>query len=245
MPRPHRTIFLSAAAAALAISSASPAVAQSQARFEISANVGVLSGGTSFTESDSFPVNAETETVTANHGTKTPVGFNAGGAVRIVPQLWIGVQYAAADSKSDVSIAASVPHPLLFNAPRAVQGTATGVAHNENNVHVDLMYALPVRAMDVRVMAGPTFFTVKQDFVASIAVNETYPFDTASFASATMNRAAKSAVGFNAGADVSYPLSPHFGVGALVRYSRGNVKFDQAALKAGGLEAGGGVRIRF
>ena len=140
---------------------ANPAAAQSpsQPRVEISANVGALTGASTFTESEAFPSNGgETATVTVDHGVKTALGFNVGAAVRIVPRLWVGVQYAMADMKPSASITAVVPHPLLFNAPRTVQGSIDDVAHNEQNVHVDLMYALPVRAVDVKVMGGPTFF---------------------------------------------------------------------------------------
>jgi opacity protein-like surface antigen len=222
----------------------------SQPRVEISANVGALTGASKFRESEAFPANAETETLTVNHGVKTAVGFDVGGAVRIVSQLWVGVQYAMADTKASASITAIVPHPLQFNAPRTVQGSINGVAHTERNVHVDLMYALPVPAVDVKVMAGPTFFNLKQDFVSGVTVNETYPFDTATFASATTTRLSKAAVGFNAGVDISRPLSSQVAVGALIRYSRANVKFDgrdtgQQTVKAGGVEAAAGVRVRF
>lgn len=167
----------------------------------------------------------------------------------IVPQLWVGVQVAIADANPSASITAVVPHPLLFNAPRTVQGS-DDLAHNERNVHVDLMYALPVRAVDVKVLGGPTFFNLKQDFVSGVTVTETYPYDTATFASATTNQLSKSAVGFNAGLDISHSISSHVGVGAIIRYSRANVKFDSQAsgqhtVKAGGLEAAGGIRVRF
>ena len=73
------------------------------------------------------------------------------------------------------------------------------------------MYALPVRAVDVKVMGGPTFFNLKQDFVSGVTVNETYPFDTATFAGATTKQLSKAAVGFNAGVDISRPLSSQRG----------------------------------
>src|SRR5205823_11937423 len=123
-------------------------------------------------------------------------------------------------------ITAIIPHPLLFNAPRTVQGSINDVAHNEQNVHVDLMYALSVRAVNVKVMGGPTFFHLKQDFVSGVMVNETYPFDTATFASATTKRLSEAAVGFNAGVDISRLLTTQVGVGVLIRYSRADVKFD-------------------
>ena len=252
MARRKRQISWAAAVLITAAVGATPAAAQSrsQPRFEISANVGALTGASKFTESETFPANVETETLTVAHGVKTVVAFNAGAALRIVPQLWVGVQYARADAKPSASITAAVPHPLLFNAPRTVDGSISGVAHNEQNVHVDLMYALPVRAVDIKVMGGPTFFNLKQDFVSNLSVNETYPFDTATFASATTTHVSRGAVGFNAGVDISRPLSSVVGIGALIRYSRADVRFHKPdnrdqTVKAGGVEATAGVRVRF
>jgi len=230
-----------------------PAAGQShsQPRVEISANVGALTGASALEESASFPSNGgETETLTVDQDAKTALAFNVGAAVRIVPQLWVSVQYAKADMKSGASITAVVPHPLLFNAPRTVDGSINDVAHNEQNVHVDLMYALPVHAVDVKVMGGPTFFDVEQDFVSAVTVTETYPFDTATFGSATTKRLSKTAVGFNAGVDISHPLSSHLLIGGLIRYSRADVTFDDGDIgpqkvKAGGVESGAGVRVRF
>jgi len=192
----------------------------------------------------------ETATVAVDHGAKTPVAFSVGGAVRLVQQLWAGVQYAVADTKKSAAVTAVIPHPILFNAPRTVEGSVDSVAHKTRNVHVDLMYPLPVGGVDVKVMGGPTFFSLKQDFVSGVTVNETYPFDTATFGSATTKQLSKGAVGFNAGVDVSFPLSPQIAVGGLVRYSRADVKFDDAdvgkhTVKAGGAETVAGVRIRF
>jgi hypothetical protein len=245
-------ILWSVAIFVMAAAGVTPAAAQSRPpRVEISANVGALTGTSSFKESQSFSSHGnETATLTADHRTKTAVPFNAGGAVRIVRQLWVGVQYAMADTKPSASISAVIPHPLLFNAPRTVEGSIDNVAHKERNVHVDLMYALPVGGVDVKVLAGPTFFSVKQDFVSDVALTETYPFDTATFASATKKQLSKSAVGFNAGVDISYPLSSRLGVGTLIRYSRADVKFDDSdigrqTVRSGGVEAGAGVRIRF
>lgn len=251
MTRPTCTICWSAAMLVMATVGATPAAAQSQPRVEISANVGALTGASTFTESDAFPSNGgETATVTVDHGAKTALAFNVGAAVRIAPRFWAGVQYAMADTKASASVSAAVPHPILFNAPRTVEGSVNDVAHNEQNVHVDLMYALPVSAVDVKVMGGPTFFSLKQDFVSGVTVSETYPFDTATFASATTKQLSNTAVGFNAGVDISRALTPQLAVGGLIRYSRGDVKFDDPAIgqqtvKAGGLEVTGGVRIRF
>lgn len=78
------------------------------------------------------------------------------------------------------------------------------------------MYALPVHAFDIKLMGGPTFFNLKQDFVSTVTLNETYPFDTATFGGATTTQLLKAAVGFNACVDISRPLSSVVGVGALI-----------------------------
>jgi hypothetical protein len=246
-------VFRLAAVLVMAVGGAIPAAAQapSQARFEIAANVGAQTGASKFTESNVRPSNGgETETLTVDHGVAIALGFNVGAAVRIIPQLWVGVQYAIADMEPSASITAVIPHPLLFNVPRTVPGSITGVAHKEQNVHVDLMYALPVRAVDVKVMVGPTFFSLKQDFVSGVTITEIYPFDAATFASATTKQLSKTAVGFNAGVDIARLLTPHLGVGGLVRYSRADAEFDdpsigQQTVKAGGVEVTAGVRVRF
>ena len=252
MTHVNRLIFCAVVLGLTAVGTA-PAAAQSRSRsrVEISANVGALTGTSSFSASDTLPSNGgETKTITVEHTDETAPGFNVGGAARIATQFWVGVQYAMADLKPSASIAAAIPHPILFNVPRAVEGSVETVAHNERNLHVDLMYALPVRAADIKVMGGPTFFNLKQEFVSDVSINETYPFDTATFAGATTHRLSNSALGFNAGVDISRAISSRMGVGGLIRYSRADVTFDgpntgQRTVKAGGLEVSAGVRVRF
>jgi len=253
MTLPNWLILCCVAMLVVVPAGATPASAQSrsQPRVEISANVGALTGASTFEGSHSFNSNGnETATLTVEHGVKTPVAFNVGGAVRIVRQMWLGVQYAVTEMKPSASISGAIPHPVLFNAPRTVEGSTNDVAHNERNLHVDVMYALPVGGVDVKIMGGPTFFNLEQDFVSAVALTETYPFDTATLASATKKQLSQSAVGFNAGVDVSYPLLSTVGVGGLIRYSSADVKFDDPAVgqqtaKAGGIEAVAGVRLRF
>jgi hypothetical protein len=253
MTRPNWQLSWRAAVLVIAIAGATPAAAQppSNARIEVSANVGALTGASKFAASTTRPSHGgETETITADHRVKTAPAFSVGAAVRLVPQFWVGIQYAMTEMKPGATLTAAIPHPILFNAPRTVEGSVNDVAHNEQNVHVALMYALPFRAVDVKVMGGPTFFKLKQDFVSGVAINETFPFDTATFANATTKQVKETAVGFNAGVDISRPLSSNVAIGALIRYSRADVKFDDAdighqTVKAGGFEAAGGVRVRF
>ena len=76
------------------------------------------------------------------------------------------------------------------------------------------------------------------------------PYDTASFADATLTTERESKVGYNAGADVVWKFSRRWGLGGLIRFSRARVPFavgelDAGAMKVGGLQAGGGLRLLF
>jgi hypothetical protein len=91
---------------------------------------------------------------------------------------------------------------------------------------------------------------VAQQVVTGITVDEEYPFDTATFRSATTARARGSAPGFNAGVDLSRMLTRRLAANAMVRFSRGTLDVDagnarRVATKAGGAQAGAGIRVSF
>ena len=80
--------------------------------------------------------------------------------------------------------------------------------------------------------------------------DEEYPFDVATFRSATTRRSKATVTGFNAGADLRWMLSRNIGVGGMLRYIRGSVDLEteddrQISVRAGGLQVGGGLRIGF
>ena len=57
--------------------------------------------------------------------------------------------------------------------------------------------------------------------MTTIGYDHVYPYDEASFASASTTPASASAVGFNAGIDIGFFFSEVVGVGAIIRYSGG------------------------
>jgi outer membrane protein with beta-barrel domain len=232
---------------------AAPVAAQTPAtpRVELSANFGVLGAGRTFTQDASFNVNVETASLTAEHGAKASPLIDVGTGVRIARHVWVQVSFTSASHEADATVSASIPHPLLFNRPRPVQGAVPGLSRTELGVHVDAMWAFATGgAVDLKLMAGPTFFNVKQDLVSQVNYTESYPFDTASFNGAATTERSKSGVGFNAAVDVGRTLTSMIAIGAIIRYSAASLDFadpttGSATVKAGGFEASGGVRVRF
>ena len=123
---------------------------------------------------------------------------------------------------------------------------------SETAVHVQAMYLVNLGArLRRRALGGPSFFSVEQDLVTDVTVTETYPFDTATFASAKTTREKGSAPGFNVGADVMWMLNRRFGVGGLVAVcaAHRSISTHRATGRSrsmrAGVYAGGGMRILF
>ena len=106
-----------------------------------------------------------------------------------------------------------------------------------------------ITAVVVTIFGGPSFLSVEQDIVNDFDFSESYPYDTATFTRAIATSQSESAVGVNVGGDVAYFFTPNVGVGGTAQYSGATVEMTTpsgtADVKAGGLQVGGGIRLRF
>jgi hypothetical protein len=93
--------------------------------------------------------------------------------------------------------------------------------------------------------AGVAFSSLTRTDEAQITARIPHPYDTASFARSEVNRQRASKPGFHGGADVTWKLGPRWGLGGLLRYSKASVPFGGRSVDAGGLQAGGGLRVLF
>jgi hypothetical protein len=220
-------------------------------RVTIAANGGVHTGAASVSEHFTFDRNQETETVDVTYPTTAGALADVGVSVRAWKNLGIGVAVSRATGNGSADVTATVPHPFLFNQPRTITGTEDGIVHAETAVHLQVQYLLPSSSrVHVVLFAGPSWLNVEQEAVTDVTVTESYPYDTASFGGGVTRIVKRSAPGFHAGFDVSWMFSRSVGVGGLVRYTRADIDFDIAtgrslALKAGGVQAGAGLRLAF
>ncbi len=239
---------------AIAIALAAPA-ARAQAPTELphavlSANVGAQAPSRSFTDTFTFDQYVETAQVQADYAVKVKAFFDGGAAVRLWRSVGAGVAVSRFTDTRAAAVTGTVPHPFFFDRDRTITGAATGVARNETAVHVQIVAFVPAgRRWLLELSAGPTFLSVEQGFVTGVSYDESYPFDTATYRSATVQKIREHKAGYNVGGDVTFRLTPSIGLGAIVRYSRARVGFDvngaRLDLDAGGLQAGGGMRVLF
>jgi len=142
-----------------------------------------------------------------------------------------------------------IPHPFFFNRPRSVSGDVGGLKRDELAVHVQVRAVVPVgNHLQVMVFGGPSFFQLKQDVATDISYADEYPYDSATFKTATIVSKSASKVGVNGGGDVAFFFTRQLGVGFTAQFANATIPAGLASstdLKVGGFRAGGGLRVRF
>jgi hypothetical protein len=232
--------------------SASPVLAQGvpETRFVVSINGGVQATPNDFSQTGTFSEFLEDGAFTADYELKGAPQVDAAILLRLWKQLHLGAAVSFLDGDTDTAITASVPHPFFFNQPRNVSGSDS-LKRRETATHVLLGWPFALGdSVVVLLSAGPTFFHVEQDVVDDIAYEHSFPFNEASFTDAVTVQVKENAVGFNAGFDLGWYFSRRFGLGFLARYSQASLDLrasdrNSVSGDAGGLHAGGGVRLRF
>jgi hypothetical protein len=92
--------------------------------------------------------------------------------------------------------------------------------------------------LDLAIFGGPSIIRVKQDLASATETAE---------ATARIEEQSKTTVkAGTVGADLTYRVTDRYGIGGFVRYAGGKVNLDAAPdFTVGGIQAAGGVRIRF
>jgi hypothetical protein len=221
-------------------------------RVFVSVDGAYQSGGDDFGERVTFVENAENGTFSADYDVKSGPALNVSVGANIWRYLGVGIGVTRYSKSTPVAFSASVPHPFFFNRARSVSGDISDLDREELAVHVQARGTFaPTRSVQVIVFGGPSFFTVKQGVVNDFEVTETYPYDTATFNRALSTTVDESKVGFNVGGDVGYFFTRQVGVGGSVQWAATTIDAPASnatgtfEIKAGGVQAGVGVRFRF
>jgi hypothetical protein len=196
----------------------------------------------------SYPLFDETAHVSATQDVKNGGGmFDVGGGYR-TNRYGIGISYTQFKSNNSASINGSIPDRLVFDQPRTVSQTLDGLEHIEHVVHLQAYYFVPVaQKMDVGVFIGPSFFSVTQDFVTGLVVNESVSEPPT--IPAGKGPVKDSPVGFNIGGELTYTITPNIAGAFLLRFSRANADLSfegvDVSMNVGNVQVGAGVRLRF
>jgi hypothetical protein len=204
-----------------------------------------------FRDSSTIHENVEDGQLSTDYQIKGGPAINIAGGATLWRHFGLGVGVSRVSHPTGTTLTASVPHPFFFNRARTVNGTIVDLSRKELAVHVQARGVFPVTPrLDVMLFGGPSFFRVTQGVVTDFSYLENYPYDSASFDAAVTTTAKKSKVGFNAGGDVAFFFSRQVGVGFTAQFDRTSVDLPSASggtidVRAGGMQAGGGLRLRF
>lgn len=249
-----RSWFVSGAAALALAAAVSPAQAQDK-KFTASVNFGFQAGSGDISQNLQPVIYDETANIDIAQTYESGPLIDVGGSYMLFGKWGVGVAYNHTSGDGNAAIAAQIPDPKVFDNPRAMSLSANGLKHNEDAVHVDLLYRFAATPkIDVTVSGGPTFFSMKQEFVTEFAVSETSappgPYVNPTVVP-TVTGVKKSPVGFNIGADATYMLTDSMGVGLLLRFAHANPSLDvpntpsPIEVRVGGFQIAGGFRYRF
>jgi len=226
-------------------SSASTAQAQTPApenRAFLNVSVGGQFSTHDFTGVATFPLFDETGSVTANQTVGGGFVFDATGGYRFASRFAGAVGVSTFSGSGGAASVASIPNPLFFGKPTIKNFDAsqygdlkqTGVA-----INFQFVWMRPLTSkLDFALLLGPSIIHVSQDIAtATPVVNSTAVVERQT------GTTGKAGTG---GIDLTYRMNNRYGVGGFIRYLGGEVTLPAVEkLKVGGLQAGGGIRVRF
>ena len=243
--------------ALLVLMSATPASAQLGTtwtdRGYFNFNIGFESTSGTLNDATTFTIYEEagSRTIEQNVDSGSIIDFSVGS--RVWRNVSAGIGFHRGSNQSEASGTLSVPHPLIFNSNRNATVAAGELERSESAFHIQVGYMIPFsEQLSVHVTAGPSFFRLSQEVLADVTFTEQAPFNTVNVSGVTGERT-DSAVGINAGVDVTYQFwesdAYRIGAGAFLRYAGASARItvlqNEVDTDVGGLQFGLGLRVRF
>lgn len=199
----------------------------------------------SLTSSGSLVVYEETATWSAPLAIDDSFLFDVGGGVKVWRNLGLGVSYSATNDTHASTLTARIPDVLRFDSFHTSSREIADLKREEQAFHISALWMIPVTdRIDVAILGGPSFFTVKQPYVNNMTVTA---------GASTINTVAtaeidESATGYHIGVDGTVRILRNLGVGFLARYASAKIdtpQVDPASLDVGGFQGLIGIRARF
>ena len=257
-------VWVALGVAVWALALAAPADAQGTfERVWVDANVGVaIAAQDTFTMSAPVDRFVEPAEVAAHYRLPRAPSFDVGAGVMITRTIGSGASFDASMHEHAAELRAQLPHPLFADAAATdVAETDPVMQRIERSLSLHAMVVVAqTRRLRLRVFGGPIRYRVEQDAVDAITYNHIYfvrqPTNIVQLTGFDYARVDGSGWGGHVGADASLFLTRIFGVGVFAKYDRGRVALDnplaaglghpdRVTITAGGLQVGGGVRLKF
>jgi len=254
--RPMTRVLIGALTCLLIGVSVSPVEAQEwlRGRFALHVNFGYQFSSDDFREDVEFRAYGETVRFVAAHEIKSGQVVDGGAFIQLWKQLAVGGTFSQTEGSDATSVTGTVPHPLQVGLDRSIAPQAFGLTRREKATHIHVAWLIPlpqVEKLDIRIMAGPSYFNLTQGSVPSVIVSEAGgpPFASVNVDDVVTGELVKNGWGGHISADISYMFSTYVGAGGFVRLAVGSVDLQRGGTSVttsvGGFQSGGGLRVRF
>lgn len=182
---------------------------------------------------------------------------DVGGSLRVWRGLLLGASYTQVSNTSSASITGTVPHPLEVGRDRTASEFTVSLPRRQRATHAYLGWRLSLSdSLDMELSAGATYFSLRQGVVVDLRPAETGGAPYAEIAlQADTGEHTRNGIGFNAGIDITYMLTPathipQVGIGYFTRVTGGfvSIPLDTDSWRresVGGIQTGVGLRLRF
>ena len=208
----------------------------------VNVSVGVQAQTHTFSSNSSFPLYDETATVTAAPRVGRGFVVDVSGGRRVWRRLFGALGVSMAHANGDGSLVASIPDPLYFNRFATTTTPVSDLGQTTVAINLQAVWIAPLTdTIDVAFSFGPSLMHVKQD-VPSVTVTT----GTQKVSASTTSESKWTGKAGTVGVDLSVKLSSQYRAGLFVRWAGGEVDLPSAPkLKVGGVQVGGGLRLRF
>ena len=241
-----RTLFMLATGVAICLSTAQTAHAQMTwtDKAFASVNFGAQAPSQTLTAITTPEIYNEPASFSSTQDVGGGAFFDIAGGYKVWRNLAVGLGITHVGSKTDLTVNASIPDPLFFDQPRLVTTSVPDAKHSETAINLTGTWVMPITdKIDIGYQFGPTIFLVSQDIPGVPTISEPGPTIT----TLPLDSVDKTTVGIHFGVDLTYMITPRYGVGGIARYSWGSADLAGAekSLTVGGFQIGAGFRARF
>ncbi len=224
-------------------------------RFYLNLNGAFEPGSQTYADAGTFRLYDETGTLNVSSEVSSGAVLDVSAGARVSGNFTLGLGFHRTSGSDPATVSGTAPNPIFFNRPRSFTQTLDGLERTEQALHISVGYLVSVgEKLDVHITAGPSQFRFAQQVPGSVTITEASgtTFTTVNATVGTENRK-RNAWGGHVAADFSYPLvesdAASLRLGAFVRYTQASSEFqvvsNTATTKLGGVQFGGGIRVRF
>lgn len=222
-----------------------------ESRFFLSVNGALEPGTQTYADEGTFPLYDETGRLNVSSEVSSGAVLDFGVGARVVGNFLVAASFHRTSSTDEATVSGLAPNPIFFDRLRPFSSTVADLKRTEQALHLSVGYRIGLGdKFDLQVTAGPSQFRFTQEVVGGVTITEA---PTSFTAATTVASRKKNAWGGHVGGDISYAVyqndTTSFRLGAYVRYAEASSEFpvvsNTVTTKIGGIQFGGGLRVRF